>query len=561
MILGPKRALAAAVAIALALFASACGDDGANGSVPRNAAEVASTATGSPQPVRGGTLTFGTFSEAQSVDPVKNTGSGTTGNTELGAVYDTLVRYNPESRRFEMRTAESVEPNADQTVWTVKLRPNIKFGDGTAYDSAALKLSIDRHQAPSNLTNTRALTAIIKSSEVVDALTVRVTLTEPWTAFPYVLGDRVGMLVSPTALQKYGADFGTPTAFVGAGAGAFEIESYKPKEALTLKRRTGYWGGDAYLDGIRFINIPGGDQTLAAFETGTVQMAFLREPPAVAKALDAGYPNFTNSVQTGSMIGFKNTAAYTCAAGKPEPTCTGRPDGVVRVPSPTSDLKLRQAITAAIDPKVFDDRVYSGKSEESLALLQPSFPWDPGVAGPKTDTALATRLVTELKAAGWNGKLKLTCSNTPEYTRFAQSISTMLQAVGIEVENNSGHDLPTQIREVSVTKNFDLTCFSLNIPSDEGAVIPLATAFGSTGSLRWGYSSTAMDDAIRTVRRAATDDEKRAAWRKVAEVWNADQPGVPLGTIREAVIWKKNVHGVVPTQQTFMLLDKAWIER
>lgn len=114
---------------------------------------------------------------------------------------------------------------------------------------------------------------------------------------------------------------------------------------------------------------------------------------------------------------------------------------------------------------------------------------------------------------------------------------------------------------MAVTKNFDLSCFSLNLPSDEGAIVPLALAFGSAGSLRWGYSSTEMDEAIRAVRVAVTDEEKRAAWRQVATVWDADQPGVPLGTIHESVVWNEKLHGVVPTQQSVVLLHEAWVER
>lgn len=553
---GLRRSVVALVAV-VSVVVGACGGDDAEPSGAGNGGE--SVAAG--EPMRGGTITFGTFSEAQSVDPVRVSGGGATGNIELAAVYDTLVRYNPDSLEFEMRTAESVEPNDDYSEWTVKIRPGIEFGDGTSYDAAALALSIERHQSPDNLTNSRALTAIIESVEIVDELTVRFTLSEPWTGFPFILADRPGMLVSPAALERYGEDFGTPSAHEGAGAGAFEIDSFRPAEALVLKRREDYWAGEAYLDSVRFVNFGGGERTLAAFESDNVDIIFLREPQLVAKALEAGYPNFTRPVQTGAMLGFKNRAAYTCSNGEPKAVCADQPDGVVRVPSATSELRLRQAIAAAIDPRVFSERVYDGALEGSLSLLQPSFAWDPGVPGPKTDSERARQLVAELKAEGWDGKLMLTCSNTPEYTRFAQAIATMLQAVGIEIENNSAHDLPTQIREVAVTKNFDLSCFSLNLPSDEGAIVPLALAFGSAGSLRWGYSSTEMDEAIRAVRVAVTDEEKRAAWRQVATVWDADQPGVPLGAIHESVVWNEKLHGVVPTQQSVVLLHEAWVER
>src|SRR5262245_41538188 len=122
-----KARFVASLAVFGLIAMSGCGDDGgttAEGPVGSSTGQSTTTLA----PLAGRPLTRGTYSEAQSVDPVKNTGSGTTGNTELAAIYDVLVRYNPETRRFDMRTAESVQPNADSTVWTVKLRSGIKFG-------------------------------------------------------------------------------------------------------------------------------------------------------------------------------------------------------------------------------------------------------------------------------------------------------------------------------------------------------------------------------------------------------------------------------------------------
>ncbi len=55
------------------------------------------------------------------------------------------MRYNTETNKIEMRTAESVTPNADSTEWTIKIRAGIKFADGTDYDAEAVSFGILRH--------------------------------------------------------------------------------------------------------------------------------------------------------------------------------------------------------------------------------------------------------------------------------------------------------------------------------------------------------------------------------------------------------------------------------
>src|SRR4029434_4882335 len=79
------------------------------------------------------------------LDPIVSTGGGITGGTEMAAIFDTLTRYNTDTNKIEMRTAESVTPNADSTEWTIKIRSGIKFTDNTDYDADAVSFGILRH--------------------------------------------------------------------------------------------------------------------------------------------------------------------------------------------------------------------------------------------------------------------------------------------------------------------------------------------------------------------------------------------------------------------------------
>ena len=81
---------------------------------------------------------MGMYSETAGLDPVVSNGGGTTGQTELTAIYDTLMRYNPEKKVFEPQLAESLTANADSTEWTLKLRANTKFTDNTDLNAEAV---------------------------------------------------------------------------------------------------------------------------------------------------------------------------------------------------------------------------------------------------------------------------------------------------------------------------------------------------------------------------------------------------------------------------------------
>src|SRR5688500_16283829 len=96
-----RRALA--FLAAMAVVATACGDDGGGGEESQTTPATSSGPTTTKTPVSGGTLIFGNFSEASSLDNLVATGSGTTGGTEMAAVYDTLMRYDPESGKYEGR--------------------------------------------------------------------------------------------------------------------------------------------------------------------------------------------------------------------------------------------------------------------------------------------------------------------------------------------------------------------------------------------------------------------------------------------------------------------------
>jgi peptide/nickel transport system substrate-binding protein len=563
--------------VAIALIAAACGDDNDSSS-----AQTTQPGGTTKQPVAGGTITFGTFSETQGLDPIVSSGNGVTGYIEMNTIYDTIVRYNTSTGKYDPNTAESVTSNAGLTEWTVKLKSGIKFTDGTAYDAEAVKFGMNRHRSgtagappcaelyacPRNVTSSAAYMGLVKSIDVVDPLTVKFTLSEPWASFQYALSAEASMIPSPTSIKKCdpvaaARDCETNTKPVGAGP--FKIDSYKTKDSISVVKNPDYFNGAPYLDGIKFVNSiadAGGDQTFTALSTGTFNMAFLRDPAAVAAAHDKKFVGVSTFEQAGGLLLINNGNSVTCSKGAPAPVCTDKPDGVLASNPPTKSLKVRQAIAAAVDPKVINERGYQGKGLVSSQVFQSDFKWFADVAGPKLDLAAAKKLVSEAKAEGWDGKLRLLYNSSPTAAAVGLATKTMLEAAGMTVDLDTSKDTNGQITQVVVVKDFDVTGWGMAIPPDDGAVWALAQNLSSTStSNRIGFKNDTVDQALKDILVAKTDAELKAHYKKIAQVIATEVPVLPFAKIEEFIAWPSEIKGMRQTNRSGVVFDKAWIDK
>jgi peptide/nickel transport system substrate-binding protein len=549
-----RRKAALAALTAVCLLAAACGDDGGT-----KAQAGATTTTGTPK--SGGVLTFGVFGENLGFDPVVSNGVGTNGGHEMNALYDTLVRWDPQAKTYEPRIAESLTANADSTVWTMKLRPGVMFTDGTPLNADAVIYNLQRHVKY----NARyaGLVRRIADMKATDAQTVTFTLASSWPGFPFTLTVGPGMIGSPTALQACGVTVPRDCSFNTSpvGAGPFSMESFKPKESTQLKRNPTYYGGPAYLDAVRFVYIPGADATYNALKSNTIQAGFLREAVTIKKAKDEGTGGTEVLNWLGEIMLVNNGVQVKCTGGKPDPICAGKADGTLIATTPiTADKRIRQAVAAAIDPKVVNERANEGAATAGNAIFLSSSQWNSGIAGPKVDAARAKQLVEEVKKEGkWNGTIRLNCDNTPNRTNTALAVKTMLEAAGFTVQLKNDYDLLALIQDVLVRKDFDLACWGFSVYEDQ-PLVNLESNLSSKSTGNWiGYASPAMDSAIDKTLGAKTTAEKKAALDEISRLWTEDVPSVGLSASGEFIAWRADVHGIRLSSTSSALFDKAWI--
>jgi peptide/nickel transport system substrate-binding protein len=285
-------------------------------------------AASSEKPVAGGTATMLISAEPTTFDTMTIQGAGGTTGLAGSAVYDNLFTIDPNSGRIVPRLAESVTPNADATQWTIKLRPKLVFSDGTTLDANAIKTNWDRLAGPTSTCGCK--TALTGWTWVAaDPLTFKVAMPTPVGGFPAILAlaqgtSQLGLVASPTALQKFGSSYGT-TAESTVGAGPWTLKEWIRGSAITLVKNPRYWDAPRpYLDSLVLKPVVDQAQKANAMQANQADIAYLPVLDQSTKTLsDLKYPAF-GVYQDGGI-----TVEYNVSSG------------------PLSDVRIRKALTMA----------------------------------------------------------------------------------------------------------------------------------------------------------------------------------------------------------------------
>ena len=212
------------------------------------------------EPIEGGKLTWGLEAETDGWNPVVNRWA-LSGHMVGSAIFDPLATLD-ENGVAVPYLAQDLVPNEDATEWDIVLRPGVVFHDGAPLTAASVKATLDAHQG--SVITSKAVFAIDRT-EVVDDLTARVYMSEPWYSFPYTLTTQIGYVV-PVNMTL---DLATTNAPVGTGP--FEFVEWQTDVVLTTKKNESYWQeGKPYLAELEFRPMPDAAERKAALLAGEV---------------------------------------------------------------------------------------------------------------------------------------------------------------------------------------------------------------------------------------------------------------------------------------------------
>ncbi|MBN2399738.1 MAG: hypothetical protein JXI33_05285 [Candidatus Aminicenantes bacterium] len=189
-------------------------------------------------------------------------------------IFDTLVHFNPQTRKMEPSLAVSWKTSPDGKAWSFRLRRGVRFHDGTPLDADAVVFTFWRQMDPSNPNRQQDfplfadIFALLKTVKKIDSYQVQFILSEPFFPFLSTLSVECASIVSPNAVTKTGAGFANQPV----GTGPFKLSSWQKTKRLVLIANREYWGGrprlDKYIDTIE----PRGEVLNNYFQQGTLDI-------------------------------------------------------------------------------------------------------------------------------------------------------------------------------------------------------------------------------------------------------------------------------------------------
>ena len=210
---------------------------------------------------QGQTLRFGLAEDPDILDPTL--ARTFVGRIVFAALCDKLADID-ENLNIVPQLATSYQWSPDNKALTLKLRQGVTFHDGEKFDAAAVKYNIERHKNMAG-SNRRGELAPVSSVDVIDAATVRLNLTAPFSPLLAQLADRAGMMVSPKAAQAEGDKFGAKPVC----SGPFRFVERVAQDRITLERYPNYWNkGEIHFDKIVYLPIVDATVRLANLKSG-----------------------------------------------------------------------------------------------------------------------------------------------------------------------------------------------------------------------------------------------------------------------------------------------------
>ena len=248
----------------------------------------------------------------------------------LYALHDALVRPLP-GKKMGDSLAESWAESPDGLTYEFKLRRGLKFHNGDAVTADDVKFSFERYKGA----GAKELNLRVRQVEIIDPLTVRFVLKEPWPDFMTFYGTTAtaaGIVVPKKYLTRVG-DEGFRKHPIGAGP--YKFVSHTPGVEVVLEAEPGYWRRVPSVKRLVMKSVPEGTTRVAMLKKGEADMAFLLEgPDAEALTRDGRF----------SLVATRHASAMWIEfADQWDPK------------SPWHDLRVRQAVNHALDRRAISE--------------------------------------------------------------------------------------------------------------------------------------------------------------------------------------------------------------
>ena len=487
-----RTLVAVGLVVGAALAVSAC----SAGAKPQPSASSSTAAARTDA-----TLRLGLAASPANLD-FTTTGGAAIFQALLGNVYEGLLRLDQNGKVVPL-LASSYTVSRDGLTYDFRLRPGVRFSNGSPFDAAAVKFSLERVKTWK--ANTPGNLAALDHVDVVSPTEAKVVLSKPDATVPFWLAGPLGAMFSPDAVGSL--------ATTAVGTGPFTVASYQTGVKLVLTRNDAYWGTQALVK--------------------QVDLDYFADASAAA-----------NAMRSGGVDALYQAEAYDqLASFKKDPrlvVTTGSSQGVVvlsmnEANPALADVRVRQAISHAIDKKAVIAAATAGFATE---LHGPAVPTDPYFVTSDEpyayDPAEAKKLLADAGATGLT--LTFTVPNRPYAQAISQVVQSDLAAVGVTA-NLQTQEFPAVWVDKTLTQHqFDLTVVNHVEPRS-------VTNYGNPGYY-WSYSNPAVQKDFAQAKAATDEDAYITHMTDAVAQIIKDAAGVWLYNPPNVVVSSTAVHGL-----------------
>ncbi|WIX75630.1 ABC transporter substrate-binding protein [Amycolatopsis carbonis] len=466
----------------------------------------------------GGSMTFVAQYETTTMDPLITYVQSTNDTFRTQAIFD-LLAYTDTTGKVVPRIAESITPNAGKTEWTIKIRPGVKFSDGTSYDAAAVKFTIDRDAVEANHSTQYTAAKDLKTT-VIDPLTLKVTLPSPNAQFDQVVSQSFSLVPSPTAVQKEGKDFGQHPV----GAGPFVLQEWVKGDHMSFARNPQYWQrGLPHLDSVTLKVVEDPQQATNVLLSGEAQLFEVQHTSTLAAGEKAGLQSVKTAVNGGDGLFFNTRRA------------------------PFDDRRARQAVAYALDLSELAKVVYHGLVQPPKNLFATDSPYyDSKYDYPAPDKAKAQQLFDQLAVESKRVDFTYVTTSGAEDVKLAQFVQSRLATfrnVTMNIDTQSGAERIQSYRQSNFQMTTGATFFLNPYPVTQ-------STFATGGVLNYPlYSNPDVDAALADAVTTTEENRRKRDYETFLQHYAHDLPTLPTQATELGVLFTDKVTGV----QTFEL--------
>ncbi|WP_134700711.1 nickel ABC transporter substrate-binding protein [Ammoniphilus sp. YIM 78166] len=448
-------------------------------------------------------------------------------------IYEPLISYK-EGGELAPHLAESWSISEDGKEYTFKIRPNVKFSDGTPFNAAIVKKNFDAVMLNSKSHSWLGVINALEKTEVVDELTFKMTLKEPY--YP-ALQDL--SLVRPVRfLGEAGfPDDGDTSKGVkeSVGTGPWILADYKKDEYAVFTRNPNYWGESPKIEKVTVKIIPDPETRVMAFEKGE---------------LDLIYGEGVISMDSFSQL--KESGKYVTALSQPVGT---RSLLLNSTNEKLADSRVRLALHHGFNKQAMVEGITLGLEEKADNILSKNFPYtNINVEPIDYNVEKATAYLEE---AGWKqpaGKtvrekdgqaleLELIYDKTdPIQKAMAETMQAEWAAIGVKL-NITGLELTVQIKRRKAGE-FDLDFwYNYGAPYDPHSFINVVAEKG------WGVSEAHsslpmkqdLDQQVRAALASTDEAQRQELYGSILKTLQEQSAIVPISYIKKTVVYQEKV--------------------